>query len=80
MKKLILTFLFIFTIFSQDNIEVIYSSDNCCSVKVIQEGLSYMILDSVNYIILKNGKYYFSNKDKCFFVISASNNNLLFDR
>jgi hypothetical protein len=79
MKKLILIVLFMFSLFAQDNIDVIYSSDDYCSVKIVQEGLSYMMLDSVNYIILKNGKYYFSNKNKCFSIISASNNNLLFD-
>lgn len=74
---IIILFMLLCASFKADDITVIYSnSKEYCTVKIVQDGLSYTIIDSVNYIILKNNLYYFSNKDHCLCIIPMGNNNL----
>jgi hypothetical protein len=75
--KLIFIFFFIFLCFSKDDVDVIYSDTlNICKVRRFQEGLSCLYLDSINYIILKDNRFYFADKNRCKVIIPTSNNNL----
>ena len=76
-KKIVLFLMLFLLCQSRDVIDVVYANTTVpCTVKITHECLGFTIIDSVNYIIMKDRLYFFANKDRCLSITPVHGNTI----